>query len=390
MRIGGRMAAVQTPVIPIVGRLVREHPGTISLGQGMVHFPAPAEAAAAVQNAAARKVLDAYGPVEGIPQLKDAIARKLEAENGVRLGTDRVVVVSAGANMAFLNVALAVTAPGDEIVLLAPFYFNHEMAVAIAGCRPVVVSTDRRYQPEPDRIAAAITPRTRAVVTISPNNPTGAVYPAGTLSEINRLCARHGIYHIHDEAYEYFTYGGARHFSPASLSGSEEHTISLFSLSKSFGFAGWRVGWAVLPAGLATAVAKIQDTNLICPPLASQHAALGAMRAGRSYSEPRIAELAAVRELVRTELRSLGDLCELSDGDGAFYFFARLRSRRDPLQLVERLVREFRVAVIPGTAFGVTDACSIRISYGGLTADAVGDGIGRLIEGLRHLLGGGE
>ena len=127
------------------------------------------------------------------------------------------VVVTAGGNLAFMNAVLAIADPGDEFIFPVPFYFNHEMAVDIANCRAVPVKTTREYQLDLDAIANAITPRTRAVVTVSPNNPTGAVYPEAALRAVNALCRDRGIFHIHDEAYEYFTYEGTPHFSPGSI-----------------------------------------------------------------------------------------------------------------------------------------------------------------------------
>ena len=140
---------------------------------------------------------------------------------------------------------------------MSPYYFNHEMAVTMAGCRPVLVATDDDFQLDLDAVAAAITANTRAVVTISPNNPSGAVYPEADLRELNRLCAERGVYHIHDEAYEYFLYDGAEHFSPGSLPDAGDHTISLFSLSKAYGFASWRIGY--LPPPRAPARRGCQD-----------------------------------------------------------------------------------------------------------------------------------
>src|SRR2546425_7577237 len=215
--------------------------------------------------------------------LLEALERKLECENGIRLGPQNRLLVTAGGNMAFMNAVLAITDPGDEVILQTPYYFNHEMAVTMAGCRPVLVSTDDQYQLRPHAIARAITPKTRAVVTISPNNPTGAVYSQASLREVNRLCGQRGVYHIHDEAYENFTYDGAKHFSPGSISGSESHTISLFSLSKAYGFASWRIGYMVAPQHLLESIRKIQDTILICAPVISQFAAIGALQAGRGY-----------------------------------------------------------------------------------------------------------
>ena len=185
-----RMLNVQDPVIALVGQLIAEHPGTISLGQGVVHYPPPPEVGRAVADAAlANPNVHRYGAVSGRGDLLAAIKSKLQHDNHVTIGEDRCVVVTAGANMGFLNAVLAIAEVGDEIILLAPYYFNHEMAIAIAGCRAVAVVTDDSYQPHVDRIEAAITDRTRAIVTISPNNPTGAVYERCVLQHMNELCA---------------------------------------------------------------------------------------------------------------------------------------------------------------------------------------------------------
>jgi aspartate/methionine/tyrosine aminotransferase len=382
-----RMRAVQTPIIPVVAELIRAHPGTISLGQGVVSYGPPPQAMEEVARFWADPDNHKYKAVEGVAPLCDALARKLEAENGIRLGRDRALVVSAGGNMAFLNAVLAIADPGDEIVLLAPYYFNQHMAIAMAGCVPVVVDTDADYQPRLDAIRAAIGPRTRAVVTVSPNNPTGAVYAGETLRAINELCRAAGIYHVHDEAYEYFTYGEARAISPGAFPGSEAHTISLYSLSKAYGFASWRIGYMVIPAHLMLSVQKIQDTNLICPPVVSQHAACGALRAGRAWCGERLRAIAEVRAIVAERLAEVGDLAVVPPADGAFYFLIKLATEMAPMALVERLVREFGVAAIPGTAFGVERGCSLRISYGALEKATAAEGVGRLLRGLRALLG---
>jgi aspartate/methionine/tyrosine aminotransferase len=250
----------------------------------------------------------------------------------------------------------------------------------------VLVPTDAQYQLQPDAIARAISPRTRAVVTISPNNPTGAVYPEAALRAVNRLCRERGLYHIHDEAYEYFVYDGARHFSPGSIEGAAAHTISIFSLSKSHGFASWRIGAMVIPAHLLEAVRKIQDTILICAPVISQFAAIGALQAGPAYCRWKIAELADVRRLALRELSALGERCDIPRADGAFYFLLRLRSEQHPMQVVERLVREHGVAAIPGTAFGQDVGCYLRVAYAALKADTVAEGLGRLVNGLKRII----
>jgi aspartate/methionine/tyrosine aminotransferase len=370
-------------VIPVVAEMIRAHPGTISLGQGVVYYGPPPEAGARVGEFFGDPDNHKYQPVHGIPPLVARLESKLAREHGVEVGDARRLVVTAGGNMAFANAVLAVADVGDEVILPTPYYFNHEMAVAIAGCKPVLVATDERYQLRLDLIRDAITPRTRAVVTVSPNNPTGAVYPEADLRAVNALCRDRGVFHVHDEAYEYFTWGGARHFSPAAIDGAAAHTISLFSLSKSYGFASWRVGWMLVPANLFDATRKLQDTVLICPPVVSQYAACGALDAGADFVRGHVARIAEVREIVLDELAGLGDRVQAPPADGAFYNFLRVRTRMTPMELVETLVRDHGVAVIPGTAFGVNDGCKIRVSYGSLRKESVVEGIGRLVRGLR-------
>jgi aspartate/methionine/tyrosine aminotransferase len=289
--------------------------------------------------------------------------------------------------MAFLNAVLAVADPGDAFILPMPFYFNQEMAIRMAGCVPVPVRVRDDWQLDVDAIAAALTPRTRAIVTVSPNNPTGAVYAEADLRAVNALCARHGLYHFSDEAYEYFTYDGARHFSPGSIPGAQAHTLSFYSFSKNYGMASWRVGYVVYPADLFDAMNKVQDTNLICAPVASQLLALQALQAGgRAPVAPRVAELAAVRASVFEALAGLGDLVRFPRTQGAFYVLMRLPGVPDALAFNRAMTEKHRVATIPGFAFGLTDTARDnyqRLSYGALDAATVAEGVQRYVAAVR-------
>ena len=380
-----RLAAVQPPVIPIVGRWTAETPGTISLGQGIVSYGPPPEVMDAVRSFGATLADHRYGPVEGLPELVSTLEAKLARENGITVRPDSRLLVTAGGNQAFVNAILAVTDPGDEVILPAPYYFNHEMAIVIAGAVPIGVRTDREYQLDLDALPAAITPRTRAIVTVSPNNPTGAVYPEAALRAVNALCRERGLFHIHDEAYEYFTYAPARHFSPGSLPGAAGHTMSLYSLSKAYGMASWRIGYMVVPGVLAEAIHKIQDTLLICPPAASQRAALAALGVGAAYPRRYLPQLDAMRHTIYEALHDPSVPCDVPAVAGAFYYLIRVHSALDSMTLVERLIREHKVAAIPGSAFADSAPCSIRISYGALEPQVVEEGVGRLVRGLRAL-----
>lgn len=381
------MRAVQTPIIPEVGELIRSNPGTISLGQGVVYYGPPPQALERMQAFFDSQENNKYGPVQGIPPLVDLIRDKLVQENGIDASGDGRIVVTAGANMGFLNALFAITDPGDEVILPAPYFFNHEMAIRMLSCTPVVVPTDEHYQVDPGALRNAVSQRTRAIVTVSPNNPSGAVYPESRLREVNALCGEAGVYHISDEAYENFVYGDVPHYSPGGCPGGRDHTISLYSLSKAYGFASWRIGYMVLPEHLFKAVLKAQDTNLICPSMPAQFAAMGCLGAGPAYCRDKLRSIRETRAMVLRELASLGALCEVPAADGAFYVLLRVDTEMTPMALVRQLIERHRVAVIPGTTFGMNRGCHLRIAYGSLTPASAAEGIRRLLTGLRTILG---
>ena len=373
------MQGVDTPIIPTIAALVRETPGSISLGQGVVNYGPPAAALDAIAAMVAVPFNHKYQAVTGIAPLVGAIRHKLSRENGI-LDSSQELMVTAGSNMAFLNAVLAVGDEGDEFILPLPYYFNQEMAVRMAGCVPVFATTKPDFQLDLTALAAAITPRTRAIVTVSPNNPTGAVYSAADLAAVNVLCKARGLYHFSDEAYEYFVYDGAVHFSPASISGAQNHTLSFFSFSKTYGMASWRIGYVVYPSHLADAMNKVQDTNLICAPMVSQLVALQALSLGRASIEPHLQALAKVRQQVYAALRPISNIVEFPETRGAFYVLIKLPGVDDPLAFNQQMTRRHKVATIPGFAFGFTNSKQAnyqRLSYGALDAASVEQGVQR-------------
>ncbi len=380
-----RIQAVQDPIIPIVGQWIRENPGTISLGQGVVWYGPPTE----IEHGIAEFNKDAsnhlYKAVHGIPGLLGAIETKLATDNNINLNDSQRIVVTAGGNLAFSNAVLAIADPGDEFIFSVPFYFNHEMAVTMVNCKPVLVSTDEHYQLDLGAIAAAITPKTKAVVSVSPGNPTGVVLSTESLIALNNLCREKEIYHIHDEAYEYFHYGDSEQFSPASIPGSEAHTISLYSLSKSFGFAGWRIGYMAIPEMLFDPILKIQDTQLICATVISQFAAVEAMHQGKNWCQQQQVPIQQSREIVLSALDEISDICSFPKSSGAFYFYLKVDTDISSLELCRRLIEEHAVAAIPGVTFGSEDGTYLRIAYGAMTPETAEQGIGRFVQGLKAI-----
>jgi aspartate/methionine/tyrosine aminotransferase len=385
MRPSSAITRVQTPIIPTVSDWVRNNPDTLSLGQGMVAYPPPSEVLAAVQQFGLTAAAHSYGSSLGDAGLLAQIEQKLQQENGLNCAQGYRVMVTAGANMAFLNVLLAILDPGDEVILPLPYYFNQEMAIRMLNALPVTVPTTTDYQLNVAELAAAITPKTRAIVTVSPNNPTGAVYSEASLREVSQLCRDHGLYHISDEAYEYFVYEDAQHFSPGSIAGAESYTISLYSLSKAYGFASWRVGYAVVPEDLIPALLKVQDTNIICPPLITQKAAQAALMVGSDYCKAELPHLQQVRAIVVDGLKASPAICPIQPTQGAFYQFVKLNTARNDLDVVQALIRDYQIAAIPGSAFGVQQGTFLRLSYGMLNVEQSTLAVARLLNGLAAL-----
>ncbi len=380
-----RIEAIQTPIIPTITQLARENPDTISLGQGVAYYGPPQQAYDEIHKQLSSPKLNAYGPVEGIPELTQAITNKLHTRNNISVNSHNKVFVTAGSNMAFSSLMLAIADPSDEIILLTPYYFNHEMAIRLANATPVLVPTLDNYHPDIERIKSAITDKTCAIVTVSPNNPTGAVYTQEELTTINQLCAERGIYHISDEAYEDFLHEDRQHFSPASLNNSEKHTISLYSLSKAYGFAGWRVGYMLIPSHLFASLRKVQDTVLISPTIISQYAALGAHSAPYSYIENNLKEIKQSRQVCLAAINNTDLLVSPATAEGAFYLFIKLNTNKNDLTIAKQLIEKHGVATIPGSAFKAANGSYLRISYGALTSNTVKQGLDKLITGLKAL-----
>ena len=216
------------------------------------------------------------------------------------------------------------------------------------------------------------------------------MYAEADLTAVNALCAKAGIYHFSDEAYEYFTYEGVRHFSPGSLPGAAAHTLSFYSMSKNYGMASWRVGYVVFPADLAEVMNKVQDTNLICAPVPSQLLALEALKLGRPWVQPKVQALSDVRDTVYRALEGLGGLATFPRTQGAFYVLMKLPGIDDALAFNRFMAEKHHVASIPGFAFGLNDTAQAnyqRLSYGALDAGTVAQGVQRYVAAVKDWYG---
>jgi aspartate/methionine/tyrosine aminotransferase len=380
----GRTQRIQeAPIVKLISD-AKLPSDVVDLGQGVPFYGPPKEAMLAATAALQEESGFKYSPDSGFPELRETIARKLASENAVEADMSSNIMVTAGANQAFVNAILSITWPGDEVLVISPHYFNHLMAVQLAGCKPVVIDTDRNYQPIVERIGKKISKRARAVVLVSPSNPTGAVYSKDTINEIGALCAKNGIYLITDETYEHFVYDDAKFVSALSLDKEIEYTISLFSFSKSYGMSGYRIGYAVFPASIYREMLKVQDTLTICAPSALQFAAEAAMRLGAAYPKQFIPRIERVRRIFVERLTGL-DFAEMPVTKGSYYFLLRLRTKKSDWNIAKRLIEEYGVITIPGGVFGARYP-ALRVAYANVDESMADKGISRLEKGLQEML----
>jgi aminotransferase len=382
-RAGRRATGVPPSLIRRMFDRAQEVPGAISLAVGEPDFPTPAHIVEAGR-AALRAGFTRYSPNAGYRELREAIAGKLRKVNGLDVDAGEVFV-TVGAMEALMLAFLVGLDPGDEVILTDPCYTNYPSQITLAGGVPVWVATDpgRGYLPTPEAMAAAITPRTRALLVNSPSNPTGAVYPAPLLRAIADLAVRHDLLLVSDEAYEALVYGEARHASPAAFPGLAERTISIYSFSKEYAMTGWRIGYLSGPAELLRVMATVQEQVASCVNAATQQAALAALTGSQACVEAMRRAYEHRRDLVVERLNRIpGVRCPRPEG--AFYAFPDVRAiTTDTVALADRLLADHGVVVSPGEAFGPRSAGFLRLSYASSEAD-LGEGLDRLEAGLRQ------
>jgi aminotransferase len=263
----------------------------INLASGTPDFDVPAFVLDAMIDSLRERKLQ-YTAWSGMPALRRAIAGKLARENALEVDPDTEVLVTAGAQEALMTVLMTLLDPGDEVIITDPHYGVYTRAVTIAGGTMVRVPTTRAsgFVPDPSQIEAAVTARTKAVIVVSPSNPTGAVFPREVLEGIVRVACERDLVVISDEIYEHYVFDGAVHTSMATLPGARERTVTINSLSKGYALTGVRLGYVVAPEGLVRAMLPFHHGMTICAPITAQYGAVAALEADRAWFVPILAE----------------------------------------------------------------------------------------------------
>ncbi|MDV3103711.1 pyridoxal phosphate-dependent aminotransferase [Thermococcus waiotapuensis] len=365
MALSDRLEMVNPSEIRKLFDLAAGMKDVISLGIGEPDFDTPSHI-----KEYAKEALDKgythYGPNAGLPMLREAVARKLKNQNGIEADPKTEVMILTGANQAFLMGLSAFLRDGEEVLIPSPMFVSYAPAVVLAGGKPVEVPTyeENEFRLSVDDLEKHVTEKTRALIINTPNNPTGSVLTKKDLEEIADFAVEHDLIVFSDEVYEHFVYDGVKNHSIASLDGMFERTITVNGFSKTFAMTGWRLGFVAAPAWVIEKMVRFQMYNSTCPTTFAQYAAAKALDDPRSWEavEEMRKEYERRRNLVWKRLNEMG--LPAVKPKGAFYIFPRIRDTGlTDREFSELMLKEARVAVVPGSAFGKAGEGYIRISY---------------------------
>ena len=360
----------------------------IGCGAGEPDFPTPSHIVEAAVIACRDPKRHHYSPAAGLPELREAIAAKTARDSGYAASAANILVTNGG-KQAVYNTFEALLNPGDEVLLPAPYWTTYPEPIALAGATPVVIATDvaSGFKVTVEQLESAYTPRTKALLFVSPSNPTGAVYSREQTLEIGRWAAAKGIWVITDEIYEHLVYDGREFSSIATLVPElGDRVVVLNGVAKTYAMTGWRVGWMIGPSDLIKAATNLQShsTSNVCN--VAQAAALAAVTGDLTA----VAEMRAAFDRRRRRMQALlsgieGVVC--LEPEGAFYAFPSFegvlgrtlagRKATSTSELATILLEEVKVAVVPGEAFGAPGY--FRLSFA-LGDDDLGEGITRIAD----------
>ncbi len=377
-KLADRTAEFERSGIRQIMDLALAYPDVIHLEIGEPNFVTPSHILEAVHVAlkdADRLKTTKYSPSAGLPALRDAAAERVSSLYGVEAGRDNILVTQG--STAGLTLAVAsVVDPGSDVMIPDPGWASYVAIVRAQGAREVRYRTRQElgFVPSLEDLESAVTPRTRAIIVNSPNNPTGAVYPREAVEAIYQFARRHDLWIISDESYEQLVFDGT-HVSPLSLD-TDGRVIQLYSFSKGYAMTGFRIGYNYAPEPVLAAMAKFQEPYALCPNTVSQYAALAALKGPQQCVSDMAASYRRRRDVALGVLREYG-LYRYTPA-GAFYLLVDVSSlEEDGYQLARRLIAERRVAVSPGEAFGPSGKGFVRVSLA--TAED------QLVEGLRRI-----
>lgn len=364
MIVSDRALSVPASEIRRMFNLAQGVQGLIDLSIGAPDFETPAHIVEEAV-AATRGGHHYYSPNAGLPELRRAIAAKLERENGVSFDPLTEIDVTIGATEALGLLMMTLVNPGDEVIVIEPIWPNYLTQIIMAGGVPVRVQTNEEdgFRPRPEAVEAAITPRTRVVMICTPNNPTGAVMSRESVTAVADVARRNNLYLISDEVYEKIIYDGNQHFSAASLPGAREFVITVNSFSKSYAMCGWRVGYVAARSEVIAPLLKLQEGMASCANTMAQKAAVVALTGPQDSVSQMVEAYRVRRDLMVDGLHRIPGLSVVRPG-GAFYLFVNIKQLgKSSLDVAMDLLQKGRVMTVPGPGFGLSGEGYLRLCY---------------------------
>ncbi|MCO6429652.1 MAG: aminotransferase class I/II-fold pyridoxal phosphate-dependent enzyme [Deltaproteobacteria bacterium] len=344
-------------------------PGAVSLAQGIPSFSTPSVIRDFVREKIAEGACDKYSLTIGLTELREEISLALQKE-GLSFDPESEILATAGSIEGITASILAITEPGDEVIIPSPSYVSYRGALAIGRCKPVFVplDEDKNFDFHVDHIRSAINRRTKAILYCSPNNPTGTLYSEKATRELMKLAEAHNLYVLVDEVYKDFYYTDDKHFSPTLIPAVRNRVIRVCSFSKAFAMTGWRIGFVHCDRSLMGGIVKYHDAMVTCAPVASQYGAIAALRFGDSYLKGFIEQFRARRAYALKVLDSLSHVIDYQLPKATYFVFPRIKDTvplcHDSTKLAYDILKKCCVATVPGAAFGPSGESHLRINFG--------------------------
>jgi len=349
-RLSDKAAQFTESVIREMTRLALAH-NAVNLSQGFPDFGAPEEIKAAARDAITRDI-NQYAITWGAKSLRDVVAEKFQRAQGVTIDPEREITVCCGSTEAMMSAMMAIINPGDEVVVFEPFYENYGPDAILSGASPRFVrlrAPDWSF--DADELERAFSSKTKAIILNTPNNPTGKVFSRAEMETIRDLCVRHNAFLITDEIYEHMLYDGATHISAATIDGLRDRTITINALSKTYSVTGWRVGWAIAPPEVTSAIRKVHDFLTVGAAAPLQEAGAVALRFPDSYYQQLASDYLQRRDRLLGILDDAGFKCFTPRG--AYYIMTDISAFgfANDVEFARYLVKEIGVASVPGSSF---------------------------------------
>lgn len=367
------------------------YPDAISLAQGIPDFDTPEFIKRRVERALKRGVVAKYSLSPGLPELRELIEESLEKEN-MHYDWEKEILVTAGSIEGITATIMAITNPGDEVIIPEPTYTSYREVINLSGCKPVFVPLDENsgWSFDIERYKKAITDKTKAIFYCNPNNPTGTIYTKKQLLDLADLAEKYNLFLISDEVYKDFIYDQKDFFSLAEVPELRKRVIRIFSFSKAFAMTGWRVAYLHSDEEIVREITKVHDSLVTCAPVISQYGAMGALETGEDKIKIFREEYRRRRDLICERMKKLEPLFQFVKPDSAYYIFPKIspqineivtkkenpsilnkEGEIDSYKFAFWLLKKTQVATVPGIAFGPNGESHIRMSFGRKSEDIV-------------------